>query len=43
MGSLLSTPALRKSQSAIRRRFTHDELTQYAHLRRLKPECTVED
>jgi len=39
----LSTPALRKSQASIRRRFTHDELTQYARLRRLKPICTVED
>jgi hypothetical protein len=39
----LSTPALRKSQAAIRRRFSRDELTQYARLRRLKPTCTVED
>ena len=39
----LSTPALRKSQAAIRRRFNGAELKQYARLRRLKPECTVED
>ncbi len=39
----MSTPALRKSQAAIRRRFTHEELEQYARLRRLKPECIVED
>jgi hypothetical protein len=39
----LSTPALRKSQAAIRRRFTPAEMKQYARLRRLKPECTVED
>jgi len=39
----LSTPALRKSQAAIRRRFTRDELKQYSRLRRLKPTCTVED
>jgi hypothetical protein len=26
-----------------RRRFTRDELKQYARLRRLEPECTVED
>lgn len=39
----LSTPALRKSQAVIRRRFTRDELQQYARLRQLKPECTVED
>jgi hypothetical protein len=38
----LSTPALRKSQAAIRRRFTREELKQYARLRRLKPECIVE-
>jgi hypothetical protein len=38
----LSTPALRKSQAEIRRRFTHEELKQYARLRRLKPECIVE-
>ncbi len=35
----LSTPALRRSQAAIRRRFTRDELKQYARLRRLRPEC----
>jgi hypothetical protein len=40
---LLSTPALRKSQAAIRARFTRDELKHYAQLRRLKPECIVED
>lgn len=39
----LSTPALRKSQAAIRRRFTREELEQYARLHRLKPECIVED
>jgi len=39
----LSTPALRKSQAAIRREFTREELKQYARLRRLKPECIVED
>jgi hypothetical protein len=39
----LATPALRKSQAAIRRRFTRDELKQYARLRRLKPECIVEN
>jgi hypothetical protein len=39
----LSTPALRKSQAAIRRRFTAEQLKQYDRLRRLKPICTVED
>ena len=39
----LSTAALRKSQAAIHRRFTREELKHYATLRRLKPECTVED
>jgi hypothetical protein len=39
----LSTPALRKSQAQIRRRFTPAELKQYEKLRRLKPECIVED
>ncbi len=39
----LSTPALRKSQAAIRRCFTRTEMQQYARLRRLKPTCTVED
>jgi len=39
----LSTPAFRKSQAAIRRRFTRLELQQYVRLRRLKPTCTVED
>lgn len=39
----LSTPALRKSQAAIRRRFTPTEMKQYARFRRLKPECTFED
>ena len=38
----LSTPALRKSQAEIRKRFTREELKQYARLRRLKPECVVE-
>jgi len=39
----LSTPALRKSQMEILKRFTRKELKQYAELRRLKPECIVED
>jgi len=39
----LSTPALRKSQAAIRRRFTPTEMPQYARLRHLKPLCSVED
>ena len=39
----LSTPALRKSQGAIRRRFGREELKQYARLRRLKPECIFGD
>ena len=39
----LSTPALRKSQAAIRRHFGRNELKQYARPRRLKPECIVED
>jgi hypothetical protein len=39
----LSTPALRKSQAAIRRRFTTQELKQYNRLRRLKPECIFEN
>lgn len=38
----LSTPKLRQSQADIRRRFTADELKQYARLRNLKPDCTVE-
>jgi len=38
----LSTPALRESQAQIRRRFTHEELKQYARLRRVKPECIFE-
>lgn len=39
----LSTPALRKSQGPIRRRFSREELKQYARLRRLKPECIFGD
>jgi hypothetical protein len=39
----LSTPALRKSQAAIRGRFTPDELKQYTRLRHLKPECVFEN
>ena len=39
----LSTAALRKSQAEIRRRFTRQELKQYPHLSRLKPDCIVED
>lgn len=35
----LSTRALRKSQAAIRRRFTREEMKQYGRLARLKPEC----
>jgi hypothetical protein len=35
----LSTPALRKSQAEIRKRFTREELKQYARLRHFKPEC----
>ncbi|HUC60433.1 MAG TPA: hypothetical protein VMF53_00605, partial [Alphaproteobacteria bacterium] len=38
----MSTPALRKSQAAIRKRFTADESKHYAELRRLKPGCIVE-
>ena len=38
----MSTPALRKSQAEIRKRFTADELRHYAELHRLKPECIVE-
>ncbi len=39
----LSTPALRKSQAEIRKRFTRAEMKRYTRLRRLKPECIVED
>ncbi|MGH7059137.1 MAG: hypothetical protein ACREFH_02020 [Stellaceae bacterium] len=39
----LFTPALRKSQAAIRRRFTAQEMKRYDRLRQLKPECIVED
>jgi len=39
----LSTPALRRSQAALRRRFSREELKQYGRLRDLKPECIVED
>jgi hypothetical protein len=35
----LSTPALRKSQVEIRKRFTTGELKQYAKLRRIRPDC----
>jgi hypothetical protein len=35
----LSTPALRKSQAEIRKRFTSTELKQYSKLRRLEPQC----
>jgi hypothetical protein len=38
----LTSPALRKSQAEIRRRFTREEMKQYAKLHRLKPECIVE-
>ena len=40
---IISTPASRKSQAEIRRRFTREELKQYARLGRLKPECMLED
>ena len=39
----LSTPALRKSQAAIRQRFARGEIKEYARLRLLKSECVVED
>ena len=39
----LSTPALRKSQAEIRRRFSPRDLTRYARLSRLKPDCVVDD
>jgi len=39
----LSTPALRKSQAEIRRRFTHEQLKQYTRLRRLKPDSIFEN
>jgi hypothetical protein len=35
----MSTPALRKSQAEIRRRYTRAELKQYVKLRRLRPDC----
>jgi hypothetical protein len=35
----LSTPQLHKSQAAIKRRFSRDELRQYPRLHRLQPEC----
>jgi hypothetical protein len=35
----LSTPALRKSQAEIRRRFTRHEMRQYRRLAQIKPEC----
>jgi hypothetical protein len=38
----LTTPALHKSQMEISKRFTREELQQYARLCRLKPECVVE-
>jgi hypothetical protein len=39
----LSSPAARKIQADIRRRFAAEELKQYPQLSRLKPECIVED
>ncbi|MBV9859643.1 MAG: hypothetical protein JO038_06025 [Alphaproteobacteria bacterium] len=38
----LSTPALRRSQAEIRRRFSRSEMRRYARLRRLKPKCGAE-
>jgi hypothetical protein len=38
----LSTPALRKSQAEIKKRFTPEELKHYAELSRLRPDCIVE-
>ncbi len=35
----LTTPALRRSQVAIRKRFTAEELKQYRRLSRIEPEC----
>jgi hypothetical protein len=35
----LSTPALRRSQAKIRRRFTPEEMKQYQRLNDLTPEC----
>jgi len=35
----LSTPALRKSQAEIRRRFTRQEVKQYHRLAQIKPDC----
>ena len=39
----MSTPAFRRSQTAIRGRFSREELKEYARLRRLKPECIFGD
>jgi hypothetical protein len=39
----LSTPAVRKLQAEIRRRFSVREAEDYARLRRLKPDCIYED
>mgnify|MGYP001555261639 FL=1 len=39
----LTSPALRKSQAAIRKRFTQAELKHYTELSDLKPECIVDD
>lgn len=38
----LATAALRKSQAEIRKRFTPEELKQYAKLRRIRPRCITE-
>lgn len=39
----LSTPALRKSQAEIRRRFAPQDTEEYDQLSGLKPDCVVED
>jgi hypothetical protein len=38
----ITSPAARKMQGEIRKRFTSQELKQYPRLRRLKPECLDE-
>lgn len=39
----LLTPALRKSQAEIRRRFAGQDLKRYVRLSRLKPACATDD
>lgn len=39
----LTSPALRRAQVEIRRRFTRSELKEYVRLHSLKPECIIED